>query len=88
MRSVFDNNLCATVFDPLCLSVCLSNKMIISLVLIFLTLALLYLYFTWHNNHWAKLRVPHIKPQIFVGNTPNGLLQKRNAYYDIQDVFE
>lgn len=62
--------------------------MFLSLFLGGVAVSLLYLYFVWNNNFWTRLNVPHDPPSLFVGNTPNGLLQKRNPYYDIQDVFK
>lgn len=62
--------------------------MFVTLLLISAVLYALYAYFTWNNDRWEKLGVPHAKPTFFLGNTPNVLLQKRNAYYDIQDIYK
>lgn len=62
--------------------------MIVTLILVSIVLYAFYSYFTWHNGHWKKLGVPHVEPTFFLGNTPNVMLQKRNAYYDIQDIYK
>lgn len=62
--------------------------MIFTLILIAVTIALIYLYLVWNNDHWKKHGIPHNPPQILFGNSPNALLQKRNAYYDVQDVYK
>lgn len=65
-----------------------SPKMILTLFLVAVIVSLLYLYFVWNNNYFKNLGVPHIPPSFFTGNAPNGLTQKRNAYYDVQDVYK
>lgn len=62
--------------------------MIFTLILIGVTIALVYLYLTWNNDYWKKRSIPHNPPLLFFGNSPNAVLQKRNAYYDVQDVYK
>lgn len=62
-------------------------KMIASLILFTVVLSLFYTYIVWNNRYWKKRAMPHVPPSFFYGNTPNVLLQKRNSYYDIQDVY-
>lgn len=50
--------------------------------------ALLYVYLTWHKDYFENLGVPYVKPTLFFGNTPNLVLQKRNAYYYIEEIFQ
>lgn len=63
-------------------------EMIVSLILIAVVVSLIYAFFAWNNGHWQKLGIPHIPPTFFFGNTPSMMLQKRNAYYDIQDIYK
>lgn len=58
------------------------------MIFIFLIVPLAYMYYTWQNHHWTKLKVPHIKPKFFIGNIPNGLVQEQNFYYTLQKVFK
>lgn len=62
--------------------------MILTILLVGLCISLIYTYLVWNNNHWKKHGLPHNPPQVLFGNTPNTIMQKRNAYYDIQDVFK
>lgn len=61
--------------------------MIFTLILLSAITALVYVYLTWHKDHFKNLGVPFVPPQLFFGNTPNAVLQKRNIYYDFEDVF-
>lgn len=62
--------------------------MIFTLLLIAVVLFLVYVYLAWNKNHWKTLGLPHNPPEFFFGNSPNFMTQKRNGYYDVQDVFK
>lgn len=49
---------------------------------------LIYVYLTWSYGYWAKRNVPHLKPKPLFGNLPNGILQKRNVYYDFERIYK
>ncbi|XP_030377489.1 probable cytochrome P450 28a5 [Scaptodrosophila lebanonensis] len=55
--------------------------------LVLLLAALVYIYMTWGFNHWQKRGVPGPKPKAFTGNYPNLYTMKRHAIYDIQDIY-
>ncbi|SPP88745.1 probable cytochrome P450 28a5 [Drosophila guanche] len=60
---------------------------LITLALGLATVGLLYLLMTWNFDHWRKRRVPGPKPKVPTGNYPNMYTMKRNAIYDINDIY-
>lgn len=62
--------------------------MFVLLALVGLIIGLIYYYLVKDQDYWAKRGVPHLKPKFLFGNTPNAILQKRNFYYDLFDIYE
>lgn len=62
--------------------------MIVLIALLGLIGGLIYFYLAKDHDYWAKRGVPHLKPQFLLGNTPNAVKQKRNMYYDLEDIYE
>lgn len=63
-------------------------KMWTILILIFTILYLIYRWYTWNYDYFEKRGIPAIKAKFPLGNTPNGLLAKRNVLYDFDDLYK
>lgn len=62
--------------------------MFFSLLLCAAVAVLGYLYLLRIHSYWKKRGLPYLEPAFIVGNTPNAITQKRNPYYDIQDIYK
>ncbi|KAH8403265.1 hypothetical protein KR222_009330 [Zaprionus bogoriensis] len=59
----------------------------ITLALVLLLAALVYVFLRWNFNYWSKRGVPGPKPSILVGNYPNMYTMKRHTIYDLDDIY-
>uniref|UniRef100_A0A1B0CGS0 Cytochrome n=1 Tax=Lutzomyia longipalpis TaxID=7200 RepID=A0A1B0CGS0_LUTLO len=48
----------------------------------------IYVYFTWHFDHWAKKGIPGPNARFFFGNFPSNVTQSRNMVYDADDIYQ
>lgn len=48
----------------------------------------IYVYFTWHFDHWAKKGIPGPNAKFFFGNFPSNVTQNRNMVYDADDIYQ
>ncbi|XP_058821757.1 probable cytochrome P450 28a5 [Topomyia yanbarensis] len=50
-------------------------------------LGVVYLFLVWEFKRWKKIGVKGPKPQVLFGNVPSLLTQKRNVYYDLEEIY-
>lgn len=58
---------------------------------IFLIAAALYLFYRWYiadYDYFKKRNIAGPAPKFPYGNLPNAFTQKRNFYYDIDDIYQ
>lgn len=60
----------------------------IFIFLVAIVVVLLYVYLTWNFNYWSKRGVPGPKATVLLGDMPNGILRKKNVYYDVQKIYK
>ncbi|XP_011296124.1 probable cytochrome P450 28d1 [Musca domestica] len=48
----------------------------------------LYVYLTWHFDHWRKRGIPGPSPQVLVGTFPGTVLGNRSLIYDLDDIYK
>uniref|UniRef100_A0A1L8E4B8 Putative cytochrome n=1 Tax=Nyssomyia neivai TaxID=330878 RepID=A0A1L8E4B8_9DIPT len=61
--------------------------MLVLLYGLFIFGSAIYFFLTWNNKHWEKRGLPFVEPNLFSGNFPSLLTQKRNIAYDYEDLY-
>lgn len=77
-----------------CSSFCLlrffftGQKMFLILFSTFIaSIAILYLYLTWHFNYWRSRAVIGPKPKPFIGTFPKSTIYWQNFLYDQDEIY-
>lgn len=59
-----------------------------TMALVVIIISLVYYYFTRNFNHWRNRGVTGPHPKFFYGNFKDGITQKRNFGYVIDDTYK
>ncbi|XP_037820699.1 probable cytochrome P450 28d1 isoform X2 [Lucilia sericata] len=63
-------------------------QLLLYILILFVSVILsLYVYLTWHFDHWIKRKIPGPKPLPLFGTFPGMVNAKRNFIYDLDEVY-